>query len=203
MKILPLFLGLFLGISAFSQAQSRVSIAPTYWYDYNPYAYQVTMLFNGSLSQNDAKGHNSVSSVGLTARYHFTKQWDLSVGVLYSRITNHIQSPQNPYGEFSSFTSKGVRIPVLVGYRLTTHRLSPYVSAGAFFTKNIIFDEAPINTDGVVGIGVDYRFNTTLSLLLQPTAGYSFTSPTNNTNFQFTNYTSYNLGLQTQLIWHF
>jgi hypothetical protein len=203
MKILSLFLGLLLVTLASSLAQNRVSIAPTYWYDYNPYSYQVNANFNVLPIQSQANGYNSVSSVGLTAHYYLTPLWDLSIGVLYSRITNHIQNPQGPYGEFASFTSKGMRIPVQVGYRLTSHRLSPYFTAGAFFTKSITFNEAPIATDGVVGVGLDYRFNSALSLLLQPTGSYSFSSPTNNTFYQFTNYSSYNLGLQTQLIWHF
>lgn len=203
MKALLLSLALLVAGITHLPAQSRVSIAPTYWFDHNPYSYQVDGVYNGQQSQLQASGRNTVSSLGLTARYQFTAQWDLSVGVLYSRNTNHIQSPQGPYGEFSSFTSQGVRIPVLVSYRLTTHRLSPYFSTGAFFTKSITFDEAPVKTDGVVGIGLDYRFNSGLSLMLQPTASYSFSPPTNNTVYQFTNYSSYNLGVQTQLIWHF
>lgn len=203
MKSLLLFVGLF-GVSiTLLSAQNRISIAPTYWFDYNPYSYQVDVNYNGLQNQIQASGRNTVTSLGLTARYHFSSKWDLSAGVLYSRNTNHIQSPQGPYGEFSSFTSKGVRLPVIVSYRLTTHRLSPYFSTGAFFTKSITFTEASINTDGMIGIGLDYRLDSALSLLIQPTASYSFTQPVNNTVYRFTNYSSYSLGIQTQLIWHF
>lgn len=200
----PLLSGVLLAASvSLVSAQSRVSIAPTHWFQYNPYSYQVDMNYNGVQNQTQASGHNTVSSLGLTVRYHFTSKWDLSVGGLYSRNTNHIKSPQGPYGEFASFTSKGVQIPVLVGYRLTNHRLSPYFSTGASFTKSVTFTEAPIKTDGVIGVGLDYRFDSTLSLLIQPTASYSFSPPTNNTLYRFTNYSSYNLGVQTQLIWRF
>lgn len=202
MKILSLFTGLFLFTLASSSAQKRMSIAPTYWYDYNPSSYQVSLNFSGLPSQSEGTGRTTVSSVGLTASYHFTSQWNLSLGVLYSRNTIHIQSPQGPFGESPSFTSKGVRIPALLNYRLTTRQLSPYVSAGAIFTKDNTYEDA-IKTDGMIGVGLDYRFSSALSLLLQPNAIYSFSSPINGSSYHLTNYRSYTLGIQTQLIWHF
>lgn len=203
MKSLLLSLGLFGASITFSLAQSRVSVAPTYWFNYNPYAYQVDLAYNGLKTQTQASGHNIVSSFGLTAHYHFSSQWNVSAGVLYSRNTAYIKSPQSPYGEFEPFTSEGVQLPVLVSYRLTNRRLSPYFSTGATFTNSKTFTEAPVKTDGVVGVGLDYRFHSGLSLLLQPTGSYSFSRPVNDAFFQFTNYTSYSLGVQTQLIWHF
>ncbi|RZK42364.1 MAG: hypothetical protein EOO61_05465 [Hymenobacter sp.] len=203
MKILSLFLGFSLFALASSSAQKRLSIAPLYWYEYTPYSYQVSLNYNGLPTQSQGTGHTSVSSIGLTASYHFAPQWNLSLGVLYSRNTIHIQSPQGPFGELPSFTSKGVRIPLLISYRLTDNRLSPYVSGGAVFTKNNTYTEDAIKTDGLIGVGLDYRFNSALSLLLQPTASYSFSPPINSSVYHLTNYRSYALGIQTQLIWHF
>ena len=184
-------------------AQSRVSIAPTYWFNYNPYSYHFKSTFNGSTTNTLVSGHDIISSVGLTARYQFTPQWDVSVGLLYYLNTNYIKSPLGPYGESTHFTSKGWQLPVLVSYRLTDHRLSPYFSTGAVFTRSNTFTGGPITTDGVVGVGLHYRIDSGLSLVLQPTASYSFYRPANDGFFTFTQYSSYSLGVQTQLIWRF
>lgn len=125
MKALLLSLGLVVAGITHLPAQSRVSIAPIYWFNYSPYSYQINFTNNGSTMQTPASGYGIVSSIGLMARYHFTPQWDVSVGALYYRNTNHIQSPQGSYGESTPFTSEGWQVPVLVSYRLTSHRLSP------------------------------------------------------------------------------
>ncbi len=184
-------------------AQSRVSIAPGYWFNYNPYSYQTNFTYNGSTTQTPVSGYSLVSSFGLTARYHFTPKWDVSVGAFYFRSTNHVKSPQGPYGAFTPFTSEGWQLPVLVNYRLTSHRLSPYFSAGAVFTRNKTFTGRPITTDGVVCVGLNYRIDSGLSLMLQPTTSYSFYRPASDAFYTFTQYSSYSLGLQTQLIWRF
>ncbi len=203
MKSILLFVGLFGASITLLSAQSRLSIAPTYWFNYNLYSYQADLSYNGSKTQTQVSGHSIVSSFGLTARYHFTPKWDVSVGAFYYRNTAYLTNPQNPQGESIPFTSEGGQLPVLVSYRLTNRRLSPYFSTGVIFAKSKTFTEAPIRTDGVVGVGLDYQFHSGLSLLLQPTVSYSFTKPVNNAFFQFTKYSSYSVGLQTQLIWHF
>ncbi|QDK79945.1 outer membrane beta-barrel protein [Spirosoma sp. KCTC 42546] len=203
MKSLSLFVGLFgLSITLLS-AQSRVSIAPTYWFAYNPYSYQLDMTYNAVPTQIQAAGYNTVSSLGLTTRYHVSFRWDLSVGVLYQRNTDHVESPQGPYSESATFISKGVQIPVVLSYRLNDHRLSPYFSAGALFTKSITFTEALVKTDGLIGVGLDYQLHSGLSLLVQPTASYGIFQPVPDAFPRYINYRSYSLGIQTQLIWHF
>jgi hypothetical protein len=203
MKSLLLSVVLFGASITLVSAQSRVSIAPTYWFNYNPYSYQVQSSFNGSNTQFQASGHNLISSFGLAVRYHFTPRWDLSLGGLYYKNTDYIKSPQGPYGESEPFTSEGWQLPILVSYRLTDRRLSPYFSTGAIFTKSQTFTGRPLTTDGVIGIGLNYRVDSRLSILLQPTASYSFYRPASNASFSFTKYNSYSLGLQTQLIWNF
>lgn len=203
MKFILLFVSIFSVSIALVSAQSRMSIAPTYWFNYNPYSYLVDFAYNGSSTQFLASGHGLVSSFGLTVRYQFTPKWDVSLGALHYRNTDHMKSPQGPYGEPTPFTSKGWQLPILVSYRLTNRRLSPYFSTGVIFTKSNTFTGRPITTDGVVGVGLNYRIDSGLSLLLQPTASYSFYRPANDAFYQFTNYNSNSLGVQTQLIWHF
>ncbi len=203
MKTLFLAGSLWLAATTALWAQSKVSVAPTYWFNYNPYSYQVQSSFNGSNTQFQASGHSFVSSFGLTVRYHFTPQWDLSVGGSYYKNNNYTKSPQGPYGESEPFPSEGWQFPVLVNHRLTDRRLSPYFSLGATLTKSKTFTEAPIKTDGVVGVGLNYRFVPGFSLIVQPTASYSFTKPVSDAFYRVTNYSSHGLGLQTQLIYQF
>jgi hypothetical protein len=203
MKVTLFFAVLASATSTLLLAQSRVSLSPTYWFNYNPYSSQTIVTYNGSTSQILASGHSIVSSYGLTARYQFTPQWDVSVGALYYRAADHMESPQGPYGAFTPFISKGWQLPLLVNYRLTNRRLSPYLSTGAIFTRSNTFTGRPITTDGVVGIGLNYRIDSALSLLLQPTASYSFYRPANDAVYTLTQYSSYNLGVQGQIIWYF
>ena len=90
-----------------------------------------------------------------------------------------------------------------MSYRLNDHRVSPYFSAGALFTKSITFTEALVKTDGMIGAGLDYRIDSGLSLLFQPTASYGIFQPVSDDFPRYVNYRSYSLGVQTQLIWHF
>ena len=189
MKSLLLTLALLVALIAPVSAQSRVSIAPTYWFNYNPYSYQVDMNYNGARNQFLASGHGLISSFGLTARYHFTPKWNVSLGALYYRNTDHIKSPQGPYGERVPFTSEGWQLPILISYRLTNRPLSPYFSSGAILSKSKTFTGAPIRTDGVIGVGLDYRFNSGLSLLMQPTVNYSLTKPASDAFYQVSDYT--------------
>ncbi len=201
MKSLLLSLGLLGASGNLLSAQNRVSIAPVYWFNYGLYSYRVHSVYNGLDTQ--VTGHDVASSAGLTARYHFTSNWDVSVGLLYNWNSSRLTSPPHPYGENRPFPTEAIQVPVSVNYRLTDRRLSPYFSAGALFVKSKTFTEAPIKTNGIVGIGFDYRFHSGLSLLVQPTVSYLFYKPANDAFFEFTKYSSYSLGLQTQLIWHF
>lgn len=194
---------LLLMLNAPLMAQSRFSLAPAYWFNYNPYSSQATYTYNGSTTQILASGYSLVSSVGLMARYRFAAQWDVSIGALYYRDANHNKNLPGPYGDFAPFISKGWQLPLLVNYRLTDRRLSPYVSTGAIFARSNTFTERPITTDGVVGVGLNYRLDAGSSVLVQPTASYSFYRPASDAVYTLTHYSSYSLGLQTQLIWSF
>lgn len=198
MKSLLLSLGLITVSTSLLLAQSRVSIAPTYWYSYATYSYQVRST---SGSEGPFTGHSAGSSVGLTARYHFNPKWDMSVGLLYnwdSIIWDSSLSSLN----LPKITTEAIQLPVLVNYRLTARRLSPYFSAGAFLYKSKTPKE-PIKVNGILGVGLDYRLNSGLSLLIQPKASYLFFRPAKDALPEITNFVSYNLGIQAQLIWHF
>ncbi|GAB3902025.1 outer membrane beta-barrel protein [Spirosoma agri] len=200
MKVLLLVLALIVGPISPLAAQSRVSIAPTYWFNYNPYSYQLAIIGSVSTTRSQVSQYNLVSSLGLTARYHFNPHWEVSTGVFHYSNKAYIDIPSVGSVPFSS---SGWQVPILLNYRLTAYRVSPYFSAGALFAKSKTFTEAPVRTDAVIGVGVDYQFTSSLSLLIQPMASHSFERPVDEATFQYSNYRSYSLGVQTQLVWHF
>ncbi|GAB3755934.1 outer membrane beta-barrel protein [Spirosoma pomorum] len=184
-------------------AQKHLSIAPTYWFDYGTLSYNAKLLGAGITVPISTNQINS--SAGLTAHYHFTPKWDASVGIRYSWISTHVNDPSDPnitYSGKRTFHAQAFELPAFINYRPSIHRFSPYLSAGTFLTKNKTDAAAPININGSVGIGVDYRINSGLSLLIQPTASYLFTRLANTTQVEYDYKKSYSFGLQTQLIWH-
>jgi hypothetical protein len=201
MKSLLLFLAVFGASNAYLSAQSRVSVAPTYWFNDNAYSYQVDVSLVGPTSRINVDEHNQTSSFGLSAHYQFAPKWDASVGALYYRGKANL-IVLSDQGDRIPYTQEGWQVPVLVNYQLTEGRLSPYFSIGALWAKAAKLAGGS-KTSGLVGIGLNYRFSSALSLLLQPTASYSFKRPSNTSVLQFSNYTNYTLGVQTQLNWHF
>ena len=188
----------FLISTTFLCAQGRISVAPTYWFNYGNYTYQTHSVYDGS----DAKssGYSLGSSAGLTARYNFAQKWDFSVGVLYNKATSHLKTSQ---GDNVQLTSEYIQLPILINYRLSEQRLSPYLSAGAVFEKNKSVSNDPVKTSPIIGIGVDYKISSRLSWLIQPTASYLLYKPANTAFYQFISYHSYKIGLQTQLVLYF
>ncbi len=93
MKTLPLILALCAICATQVMAQHRLSIAPTFWFQYSPYEYRVAMNFNGQQTDTQVSGYKTISSAGLIIRYQFTTRWDLAVGGLYTRSTDYVQRP--------------------------------------------------------------------------------------------------------------
>ncbi|WP_460933342.1 outer membrane beta-barrel protein [Spirosoma humi] len=202
MKSLLFFLAVFSASIPDLSAQSRISIAPTYWFIDNAYSYHANVTFFGSNSIINVDEHNQTSSLGLTAHYQFAPKWDVSIGVLYYRGKANL-IVLSGQGERIPYTQEGWQAPVLVNYQMIKSRLSPYFSIGTLLAKTAKMDSKSIRISGLFGVGLNYRFTSALSLLLQPTVSYSFKRPISNSVIQFTNYTNHTLGVQTQLNWHF
>ncbi|GAB3785722.1 hypothetical protein GCM10028818_47840 [Spirosoma horti] len=179
-------------------AQGKVSIAPTYWFNYGNYSYQTHSIYDGSNAKSS--GYSLGSSAGLTVHYNFNQKWNLSVGVLYNRATSHLKTPQS---DNIQLNSEYIQLPVLINYRLSNRRLSPYFSVGTIFEKNKSASNDPLKTNAVMGVGVDYKISSKLSWIIQPTASYLINKPDNTAFYQFSKYNSYKVGLQTQLVVHF
>ena len=200
MKTITICWSLLLLNLAPSLAQSRFSIAPTYWFNHGNYTYQILLLSDPRMSVSDFSGYSNGSSVGLTSRYHINETWSFSVGVLYNKSASHVNIPQT--GDVR-IQSEYIQLPILANYRLTTHRLSPYFSAGIFLEKNKSVTNDPFKTNAVIGAGVDYRINSRFSLLVQPTGSYLLYKPSNSGLVVYNSFNSYKLGVQVQTVWHF
>ena len=189
-KSLPLII-LFCIATLSVRSQSRFSVAPTYWFNYGRYNYQFRFTYSGYA------GNVYNSSFGPTARYSIGSKWDVSAGLLYNIVSQ--------YDGGRRYTDDYVRLPVLVSYRLSHKRLSPYASIGASFSNEYQFaNNGSIKTNALVGLGANYRLSSKVSLLVQPTVSYLVNRPKDRGLFQieFDKYYFYQMGLQTQLIWH-
>ncbi len=186
--------------TTFSIAQSRFSVAPTYWFTNGIYKYQVRLLSDPVAGISDYSGYSNSASFGLMTRYHFQTKWSISVGMLYDRSVSHLRAPQ--YNTVTLY-SEYIQLPIFVNYRLTTNRLSPYFSVGAFFEKNIPNAKDPFKTNVLLGVGIDYRITSKLSLLVQPTASYLLYKPADSDLIKYDKFNSYKAGVQAQAIWHF
>lgn len=200
MKSILLCLSVLCLASLSASAQSRVSIAPTYWFNYGTYVQQSHSSYSGL--DIDISGHDVSSSAGLSVRYQFTPHWDVSIGLLHNWNSSRLNESPNIFSS-RPFLSKAFQLPILANYRMTTQRLSPYFSVGGFLVKSTTFNEAPIKVNGVVGVGMTYRIDSGLSVLLEPTASYQFYKPTDEPTIQYFKYNSYSIGIQAQLNYHF
>jgi hypothetical protein len=203
MKNLITFWGLFFTLITPVLAQNRFSIAPTLGFIFGHDEYQLQRLSNDFMHHSAT---NKGLSVGVTGRYYVSPKLDVSIGLALNVLTVNAQQQYNqPYKTMGVKMNTGyAQVPVLVNYRLLSKRLSPYVSVGASFSNyNHIAIREAINTSALIGIGVDYRLGSKLSLLVQPTGSYLLKQPPNDLYNTFSPYYSYLLGLQTQLIWRF
>ncbi|MFD2937562.1 outer membrane beta-barrel protein [Spirosoma flavum] len=195
MKTILIWLGL-IGLSVVNAfSQSRVSLAPTYWFNYGNYAYQTATLH----ADPATKPYTVASALGLTARYHFNEMWNVSLGVLYNKNTSPVITPMM---DKANLITNFVQLPTFLNFRSSTHRLAPYFSTGAVFHISTVASQ-PVKSSLVLGAGVDYRINAKLSWLLQPTYSYLLYNPADTTFEQFIDYEAYAFGVQTQFIWRF
>lgn len=206
-------------ISPSARAQSRFSIAPTYSLVYSYLSNEFKSAGPDGYSTTRTYGPGYGSAVGLTGRYHFTPKFDVSVGLLHNRMNNYYQidqlmaigfTPMRGQQTTTSSFSDNFQFPVLLNFRSATNRLSPYFSAGALFNyqlgqHNQLTDKNAIQTSLQIGAGVSYRINKNLSLVGQPFGSYRLKNHTylpQPANLD-QHIKSYQIGLQTQLIYHF
>ncbi|QMW04556.1 hypothetical protein [Spirosoma foliorum] len=195
-----------------------VSVAPTYSHSdaklVVPIADPATQLPSTEVV---TKAHSVGYSFGVMGRYDFSAKWSVSTGLW---VTHSLSSSIDVNENGSSFTltypyshpfTFAYKIPLLINYRPLTTRLSPYLSAGATGdirskTYAILGDgqEIPVSfgkamvVTPLLGLGGSYRFNDRISLIVQPTIQYDVQS---RPSYEYSH--TYQLSLQTQLMYHF
>jgi hypothetical protein len=145
-------------------------------------------------------------SLGLTAYYAFTPKWSLSMGLLHTRFSGDGRFENVAGVTTYSSQVQNLQIPVLLNFTPSSHRLSPYLSAGLLTNYNYrttvngiqinrkIDESNAVTTYAMIGFGAHYRITPRLALIVQPTAAYGLKSyPT------YTRFNDYLFGLQTQL----
>lgn len=221
--LLPLLMGaLLLGYVHPAIGQSRFSLSVNAAPIWNFYDTRATILVpggSGGLETLDfaTKGHGFSYSFGLLGRYHLSPRWSVAAGVWGVRdVSSTLDLTQNGQTvTINNFLGRQVfvdyRVPLLINYQPSRHRLSPYLTAGA--TANIdgpryidlgtgpvrVRLDKAVTFTPLLGLGAAYRLSDQFTLIAQPTVQLEF--PRGNTDYQ--RYRVYALSLQTQVLYAF
>lgn len=217
-KLVKLILCLLL-FTAVASAQNRFSVsatvAPAYSYTNTRMTFVIPDRNGQATTETSAINTSSFGYVaGLMAHHAFTPKWSISAGLWYSHIGRDGIFPLSPGNFPARIISRDLQVPLLINYRLTNKRISPYFSVGSlanleqstvFRSKtsagpekiNITFRQS---TDfrAIIGAGALYKLNQRLSLLVQPQLIWRF-KPTGDID----NYIVYQLNGQVQLMYSF
>jgi len=157
-------------------------------------------------------------SVGLGARYLFKSRWALSaaIGYNYQDRVNRVNVGSPGTEEKIRIKSYRLQVPVLLNYRSSSAKLSPYFSAGVVWnhlyrsryeiiprsSSSVISGPSsrlahPNRIGALVGAGIDYRLNTRLSVILQPYGMYQF----NKLSADYSINRYFQLGLLAQVLY--
>jgi hypothetical protein len=209
-----------LRIASYGQGKVSVAVtvAPTYVNTtyFNRYFYPES---DGQLVEpiqiNGVRGTAGYSA-GATVHYNWVPAWSVSGGIWYAQHTTQ-QERMIAAGEgMNNIRQRAIRIPVLLNFRSSDKRLSPYFSFGWLFdfpfTAQVLVDRPDQGTQRLrlltekgpvfhvlAGAGVHYKLTPRYGLIVQPTASYNLGS--------FGGYGSHNdayaFSLQTQLVYSF
>lgn len=180
---------------------------------------------SGTVTIPDASGTGMITSewktnleapgywIGLSGRYSFSSRWSASAGLWLSHSwQNQPRITTNPSVQVftGSSRSHNFLIPVMINFRSSDKKLSPYFSAGALWNfnttshldtsdgKTVTFKSSSKKSRvaPIVGAGIVYDFAAHWSLIAQPT--FSYTIPESGTNYK-----SYRAGFNAQIMYRF
>lgn len=155
-------------------------------------------------------------SVGLMARYSFSEKWSVSTGLWashpfagkarlsypnYKQITN---------SEFNDPYQVRFKLPLIVNFRTSKKRISPYLSAGTTFdfrprwysdingdgNKELVKLGKAVTLTPLIGAGIIADLKENLLLVVQPTFQYQIL-PQKGYDYRW----AYGTGLQVQLMY--
>ncbi|GAB2533948.1 porin family protein [Spirosoma aerophilum] len=155
-------------------------------------------------------------SAGVSLNYTYAPGWSVSSGVWFNELTTQ-QARQAMAGEGTvTLRKRVVRIPILLNYASSTHRLSPYFSFGLLtdipVPSRVVVDRTGESTQYLrlelnrrpifnllVGAGIQYKLTSQFNLVAQPAWTYKM----GQLGGASTNDSSFELSLQTQLAYSF
>lgn len=211
------FLALFGTIPAAGQNRFSVAVSAAPLYGHSDYKIITPYVVNASgqltTSELSTRSHSVGYSFGLLVRYTFSPKWSVTSGIWATQFvtTKGIFSIDGLETDLST-TNKhpfvyAYKVPLLINYKMSTRRLSPYFSAGAtldFRARSYIdlngqevavkFGKA-VTINPILSLGAIYQVNNRLSVAAQPTVQYNIQDHSG-----YTTYHNYLLSLQLQLL---
>jgi hypothetical protein len=204
-------------VSAQGRFSLSVSAAPNYRYASTHFSSTFSITNGGMPVDVHIRQNGQVYSLGIMARYMLSKHFSVATGI-WRNYTNYqlptittipdlSANPNDPQIIGIASHKRNYQLPVLISYQSSLSRLSPYFSIGGLvnFPSITVFENGNTgktpNQDTrvypTVGAGIIYQVSDKFSLIAQPTFTYLLPNGT------FINYLNYQLGLQTQLMYHF
>ncbi len=212
--------GLFCLIPGLSAAQGRFSLSLTGGPVLSYTSARLTLNLpdgNGQVVPQtfDSRSATGGYVAGLSASYAFSPKWSVTSGLWYNQFRTEGVFPFASGSIPSRIITSTLQVPLIGNYRLTTRRLSPYVSAGVlgsfqqptvykpeagsgFGDTKVLFGKKGPVFHPVVGAGVWYRVSRQISLMVQPTLVWSL-RPAGT----YERFVSYQLNGQAQLMYVF
>ncbi|MBK5646947.1 MAG: hypothetical protein I4N51_07450 [Acinetobacter sp.] len=202
-------------------AQDKFSIslsaAPSYRYASTHFSSTFSVINGGMPVDVRIRQSGQVYSLGIMARYMLSKHFSIATGIWRNYISYQLPTittipdlsanPNDPQIIGIASHKRNYQLPVLISYQSSFNRLSPYFSVGGLvdFPSITVFENGDTgktpNQDTrvypTVGAGIIYQVSNKFSLIAQPTFTYFLPKGT------FINYLNYQVGLQTQLMYHF
>ncbi|GAB3881692.1 PorT family protein [Spirosoma agri] len=215
-----LCLCLLQAVSSFGQGKLSVSAAITPLYVNTAYSRFYLYPDSDGAIVEPIYMNGTVGSVGYvagaTAYYTYAPGWSVAAGIWYRYLPTQVaRSPLAGEGT-TSIRSRAIRIPLMLNFRSSAKKLSPYYTLGVLidipFSSRVVAvrDDMPTQKlrlspdpgpqfSAMIGAGAVYQIDPTLALTVQPTATYRL----GRFGGSHTDKRTYELGLQTQLIYSF
>ncbi|QIP15457.1 PorT family protein [Spirosoma aureum] len=155
-------------------------------------------------------------SAGLTGYYTYAPGWSVSAGIWYRYLPTRVARLPIAGEGNTVIRNRGIRIPLMINCRSSTKQLSPYYTLALLvdipFSSRVIAEREDLPTqklrlnpdpgpifNAMIGAGAVYQIDANLALTAQPTLTYRL----GRFGGSHTDKRTYELGLQTQLIYTF
>lgn len=187
MKRIVLLFGILLFMSFWAKAQSRFSggilLAPFSSYAGEPRDYEAPSRYSIGIS------------LGLQAQYDFTERWSLASGLWYE--TASVKMGNGVFGNAYRIPQHNITIPLLLNFRPTERKVSPYFSGGTLLVSRQ--EERGLTAKALLSAGLSYQINPLFTLNVQP----ALTLGANSKSDRVVYPSNRQLSLQAQILYHF